>query len=306
MIEPQYLRPRSRKFISFLASALLLTIAVNAAAGSETPSLLPLNFVHGIPFVAVSVGGIETELMFDSGGKLGITLANDLIQRSGSVEVLEHKSKRGDSAGRVYEVSDILARKVSVAGVPLAEPIAGSVHYDWGLNISSDNGGAPVDLTRKQANGAIGLEAFEGRALLFDYAQRRLGIYPTGFLPDLAAVGWQAIDLKYDNEGPQITLKWEGRPLRLVLDTGANVSILKPSALKSKHTCSKSKSELAYCGEKEFRNLKTLNGKGLRTQKFILVEMRGVTFDGILGGDFFAHHLVVFDLVHRKLWIKKN
>lgn len=301
--EPRLHSPIQKR-LSILAGAFFLAATFNAAAGTEAPTLATLSFVRGIPFVPVTVGAVKTELMFDSGGRLGITLPDDLIKRSGSVRVLEHKSKHGDAAGHVYEVADIVADEVSVAGVPLAKPVAGSVHYSWGLNVSSGNAGAPDDLSRKQANGTIGLQAFENQALLFDYAHQQLGIYPPGQLPDLAAAGWESLDLKYDNEGPSIVLKSAEKPLQFVLDTGGNASLIKPSSINYSHRCSHGASESAYCGSKQMKDLKTLGGKRFGQQKFELVEMKGVSFDGILGADFFSRYLVIFDLAHHKLWIK--
>jgi len=307
MIEKISLCSRIQKNMAIAVGLGCLVATLNVAAGAEmpsmTPRLTPLNFLRGIPFIAVTVGAVETELMFDSGGKLGLTLPDDIIQRSGSVKVLAHKSKFGDAAGNVYEVADLLADKVYVAGVSLSTPIAGRAHYSWGLNISSGDAEAPDDLTRKQLNGAIGLEAFDGRALLFDYAHRQLGIYQPGQLPDLSASGWQVFDLKYDNEGPQITLNSAGKSLHFILDTGANLSTLKPSAINDADACSKT-AELSYCGARELTDLQALGGQRLAAQKFVMVEMKEVTFDGILGGDFFSKYLVLFDLAHRKLWIK--
>lgn len=275
------------KFFAFVAIGLLhFTPTLASTLSKNEPMLAPLTIIHGIPFIPVSIGSVKTDLLLDSGGGFGVSLANEIIQKSNSVKILEHKSKFSDVAGNVYEVSDILASDVSVAGVHLASPLTGSVHHTWGLDIAAGETKEPEELSQKSLNGAIGLGAFKGRALLLDYTQHRLGMYSPGLLPDLSRSGWKPIHLKYDNEGAQVELVSLGKKMRFILDTGANLSLLKPSSIQEGN-CAKEQSTVHYCGTKDIVKIKTSDGLDLKDMKFIMAELKEVTADGILGGDFF-------------------
>ena len=289
---------------------MVLTIpSISTAATDISDSVVPLTFVQKIPFVRVAIGSTEAELMFDSGGKLGITLPMDVIKRAGSVKILDHKSKHGDAAGNVYEVPDILASEVSVGGVQLASSIMGSVHYEWGLDVSSGVSHEPDELKSKRANGSIGLEAFNGKPLLFDYAHRELKIYRTGDLPNVSDPGWRALALEYGPQGPQVILTIGGRPQKFILDTGANTSLLMPSALDAARfpdICKNMPKGSNYCGHMDFTGVMNQAGDDIGDLAVELIEMKGVPFDGLLGADFFQSHLVLFDITNRRLWIKKS
>jgi hypothetical protein len=161
----------------------------------------------------------------------------------------------------------------------------GSVHHTWGLDISSGGTKEPIELSQKSQNGAIGLGAFKGRILLLDYHRRQLGIYPPGLPLDFSKSGWTSVGLKYDNEGAQIELALRDKKIRLILDTGANLSLLKPSSVKDR-SCEKEKSAVSYCGTKDVVDLKTSDGHSVKNIKFIMAELREITADGILGATF--------------------
>jgi hypothetical protein len=147
-----------RSVSSFLFAAVVCQQAVAA------PDVVPLEFVNGIPFMNVSVGATSSRMMFDSGGKLGISLPAATISQAGSVKVLDEKKKFQDLQGRVYETQRVIAEKVIVGSTMLA-PVNGQVHLQWGGTPE----GPEAELTKARAGGAIGLEAFTNFPLMFDY-----------------------------------------------------------------------------------------------------------------------------------------
>ena len=245
--------------------------------------MVPLEFINGIPFVNVTIGAASSRVMFDSGGKLGISLPAEAIEKSGSVQVLDEKQKFKDLQGNVYEVPKLMANKV-IVGTTLLAPVKGRVHAQWG--------GAPegpeAELTRARAGGAIGLDAFANFPLMFDYRQRTLSILDPGQAAELGPPKWHALDLQYDGAGPVVTLVAEGKRLKFVLDTGAQVNLVKRGAA---------------CDTNQACPLRDISGTLNLDMKILNANIDGAPFDGILGAPFFRMHRVVFDLKAGKVLI---
>lgn len=265
----------------------LLSTFLFAAAFSQhaiaAPDVIPLEFVNGIPFLNVTIGAASSRMMFDSGGRLGISIPAATIGQAGSVKVLEEKKKFQDLQGKVYEVPKLVADKI-IVGTTLLAPVAGQVHVQWG--------GAPegpdAELTRARAGGAIGLEAFANFPLMFDYRQHTLSILDAEQLRELGAPKWHALDLQYDGAGPVIVMVAEGKQLKFVLDTGAQVNIVKRGLA---------------CDTNQACPLRDISGTLNLDMKIHRANMDGAPFDGILGAPFFRDHRVVFNLKAGKLYI---
>lgn len=266
-----------RFFFSFI---LALVIGQQAAAAD----VVPLEFISGVPFIKVTLGAASSRMMFDSGGKLGISIPQEAIDQSGSVQVLDEKKKFQDLQGTVHEVPKVLANKV-IVGTTLLAPVKGQVHTQWG--------GAPegpeAELTRARAGGAIGLEAFGNFPLMFDYRQGTLSILDAGQPAQPDYLKWHALDLQYDGAGPVVTLVAEGKQLKFVLDTGAQVNIIKPGIA---------------CDTNQACPLRDIGGTLNLSMKIHRANIGGAPFDGILGAPFFHSHRVVFDVAARKLYIE--
>jgi hypothetical protein len=266
-----------RLLSSFIIAA---AISQNAAAATD---VVPLEFINGIPFMNISVGATQARVMFDSGGRLGISLPAATIEQSGSVKVLDEKQRFQDLQGKTYEMPRIMAEKVVVGSTMLA-PVKGQVHTQWG--------GAPegpeAELTKARAGGAIGLAAFANFPLMFDYKQRTMSILDAEEAARLGLPEWRTLDLEYDGKGPVLTLVVEGKRLKFVLDTGAQVVVVKQGAA---------------CDTNQACELRDVSGTLNFSTKVYRLKLDSAPFDGILGAPFFRAHRVVFDLKAGKLHI---
>ncbi|WP_156410021.1 hypothetical protein [Duganella sp. Root198D2] len=265
-----------------ILSSILLAAVISQHAASAADAV-PLEFINGIPFLNVSVGATSSRMMFDSGGRLGISVPAETITKSGSVQVLEEKKKFKDLQGNAYETPRVIAGKVVIGSTMLA-PVQGQVHMQWG--------GAPegpeAELTKARAGGAIGLEAFANFPLMFDYKQRTLSILDASGVIELRQPKWRALDLKYGNEGPVVTLQVEGKQLKFVLDTGAQVNVIRFGAA---------------CDTNQACELRDMSGALNLSMRIHRIKLDGAPFDGVLGAPFFRSHRVVFDVKGGKLYV---
>jgi len=272
--------PLHTRVLVFLAGASLHAAATAA-------DLVPLRFVNGLPFVNVAIGAASSQMMFDSGGALAISLPESTVRQSGSVTLLDRTTKFRDLHGKVYEVKNLVANRVVVGRTELA-PVEGQVHVDWG--------GAPegpeAELTKARRHGAIGLAAFGQRPLMFDYGRQTLSIYAPG---EALGAGWQALRLDYGKEGPNVRLVVNGKPLTFVLDTGAQVNLVDAGSLPGDAGEPGSFAELGEVSDSAGTPLGSLTAQR--------VQLKGAPFDGILGAPFFQRHRVLFDLAGQRLLI---
>lgn len=258
---------------------LVLLAGAGLHAAVAAADVVPLSFVNGLPFARVTVGATSSHMMIDSGGALGLSLPEATIRQAGSVSLLDRSTAFRDLHGKVYEVKNLVARDV-VVGTTVLAPVEGQVHVEWG--------GAPegpeAELTRARKTGAIGLAAFGGRPLLFDYTRKTLSIYAPG---EPLGEGWQVLRLEYGKEGPHVRLVVKGKPLKFVLDTGAQVNLLDAASLPDEGR------ELGEVTDGAGRPLGSLTAER--------VKLGGAPFDGILGAPFFQRHRVLFDLPGQRL-----
>lgn len=226
MIKKEYAKSRTLIF--------LICAAMTSAASAA--DVVTMTFINGLPFVKVTVGAASSSLMVDSGGSLGISIPETTVKKSGSVTLLDKTTKFRDLKGQTFEVQNFVAKQVVVGNTDL-DSVQGRIHVLWG--------GAPegpdAELTKARQAGAIGLEAFGNRPVMFDYRRGELTIYSQGEGPQVGQQGWQALHLDYGREGPSVSLNVNGKPLKFVLDTGAPINLVNGDSLingSAKSRCS--------------------------------------------------------------------
>lgn len=270
-----------------IISGLILAAAASADAAAA-PAVVPLEFIRGLPFIDVTIGAAQARMMFDSGGALGLSVAEPTIAKAGSVKLLEKTYRFMDLNGKVYEVPELEAGEVAVGAARLGT-VKGRVHTKWG---GGDSEGPEAELTRARESGAIGLDAFAGRPLLFDYKQLTMSIYEPGEAPELDRSQWRSLQLGYGGEGPYVTLQARGKTLKFVLDTGTPVNLVDVNAFNC-----------GQCDRPLLGDLRDAGGQPLLVQDAERIDLGGAPFDGILGAPFFRSYRIVFDLAHRQLHI---
>lgn len=279
---------------------MLATLAalVCTASAAEQDNI-PLHFINGLPFVPVTVGTVHTEMMFDSGGPLGISIPESTVAGSGSVTVLPEKQKFRDIHGQFYEVPMLVAKDVVIGHTHLP-PVQGRMHVQWG----GAPEGAEAELTHARQAGAFGLAAFGDHPVMLDYARAMMTVYPPGKGPQPSDTGWQALHLGFGKEGPYVMLSVAGNPLKFVLDTGTPYTLIKADSL-SKVAGGRCTTDAATsdCDSGALTDVRDEHGHQLGTLHVQPVALGEAPFDGLLGASFFSDHRVVFDLAAHRLLI---
>lgn len=290
--------------MSYCRWAVTAALLFACGASLASPTVIPVKIADdlGVPFIRVTLGTVKADLMLDTGGQIGITVPETLITPTTGVFLTGRQERRTDVTGKIFHVRQLIAPDVYLDTAKLG-PVAGALHYDWGLRINDDDRmPAPESLKA----GVIGLGALSSRNMLLDMAQQRLLLYERGGMerPDLSS--WQHVPFVYDYEGIVITLHADGVPIRFSLDTGASTSILRDDAAiftQRPSPCAGKQAEDTHCGIWRLTRPES-HGMPLDDLDVLVVPMASVPFDGLIGMDFLGSHKVFIDFDTQTLHIQ--
>jgi len=200
-----------------LTRLIVLTLSALASSGVVAEQLLPARFEHDRVFlVATAPNGAEVLFYTDTGGGF-----NAIAESVASEYSLAH---RGSAAADDGELSLVQFPEFAErSGIPSPGP------DPWlGRNL------AVVPGDRLKADGLLGSRWFAGRIWKFDYPKETLSRIkeldrpayfeeiPLGFRADADGVR----DLNF----PRITIRIDGEPLEMLLDTGATAQLTESAA----------------------------------------------------------------------------
>jgi hypothetical protein len=134
-------------------------------------------------------------------------------------------------------------------------------------------------------------------------------VYEPGERPEAAQQGWQALRLESGKIGPNVTLIVNGKPLKFVLDTGAQVNLVNSKSLApiaAGSLCPPASRGANNCDPRELGAVQDSSGQSLGKMRAEHIDLNGAPFDGILGAPFFQSHKVLFDLAADRLLISPS
>ncbi len=249
------------------------------AAATAVAAPVPFQLEQGLITVPVRVGAHDLPLMLDLGDFRAISLSSAVLD-SVPVSFTGETHVFTNYAGRPMEARRFLARDVSLGDLRFDE-VAGSEDV--------------YDPTNPSPNpyGAVGRAFFDGRLLTIDYAAQTVAVDQ----PPLA----DALTLPLDTGGGmlRVTADVDGRPLTLLVDTGAQSSIVDPGKVPE--------TEQAYGEFSAYRaRAVRVDGHDLGAALLLRMDLGVPDFDGILGADVLGAYLVQFDLDGGVLRLKRR
>jgi Aspartyl protease len=236
--------------------------------GEPSTTSSSLDFVAGLPTIPVVVGGRTIDVLLDSGGFDTLSLSPELMAALG--EPTGRSRTFTNARGERLQSREYLLREVRIGALVLRDVRAFEHRFASGF--------APPVKT-----GYLGLGILRNLRVLLDYRARRVLFASRGApLTPYETSTWRAAEIVADAHGATVESLLDGRPHRLILDTGATASLLRgPSG------------RLAVTEAK-------LGATPLGPMTFAQVPLDGLPVDGLLGADFFAAHPVLIDFpAHR-------
>jgi Aspartyl protease len=279
------MKRRAHQFASiFLAASF---VAVGCAA-ADRPLVVPITLIGHFPVVEVTINGSTVPLIFDSGSSASVALTQAVLDRVNA-------SPTGTSSRAVDAQGNVLVYpKYSIGRVQIGAAIFTDVVGQLDVHDPS------YQATQVGQQGFLGTSLLKDYRVVLDYPRLRMTLVPSGGSKDEAT----------DCTGTAVTFapQWHGEPVaevgtdsgRVVVwwDTGTPTSVL-------------SKRFIEATGSPQSQATWTSRRLALGDADFgpWQFEIWDVSlphgFEGFIGYDFFAKHVVCMDFPARRLLIQR-
>ena len=264
---------------------IVMAAALSSAAASS-PSVVSFKLSADFPIVMARIAGTDVPLQFDSGDQSTLVLHRSVLDRI-KAQPTGESVKMHDLKGNVMESPTYRIPRFQIGRARFTDVIARLDIHD-----------ASYQATDAGQKGFLGTGLFKSYEVVFDYAHRTMTLVP-----------------RADGEGPSKNCKgisvpfapeWKGEPVtevytdlgRVVLwwDTGSPVSVLNKKVVREARP---SLSE-DFFTTRQFTLAGTDFGP-LRLDTWDMSLPPG--FDGLLGYNFFAQHVVCIDFPNKQIVI---
>jgi hypothetical protein len=167
---------------------------------SGTDTCLPLQFAGAMPVITASLGGRTLKFAFDTGAPGGPHINNSVVEQLKLTQIGEARvsdpSMRNPLAVGIYEIKDM--------------KLGGFRIESW-----QATGHVPRPDRLYEPDGVMGVDAFAGYVVTFDYPASRI-LISKGRLPEADG----KTSFKYQGSIPRVPLTISGKAIEAHLDTG--------------------------------------------------------------------------------------
>jgi hypothetical protein len=278
-------------------------------SGSKSSSVLPVVWSSGgIPSIEVSIDEEKQLVKLCSSDKFFLSV-NELGYKH-----LKDTTKVGtvswhDRCGNSYEAPSYHVKKILVGPIAYSDMVVpGASIQDEEADIIAWNNSNHSMENFPKTFGELGLPFFAQTSLLLDLGHDKIIVAKNDELCTkygLSLDNMKKFSLEPDERGIILKVHSDLGPLRLGINTGATLNLIRSSLVQSVPNCSallqKDYRGLSYC----LTDL-IVNSTTFKHQKMYEVKMSdGITWmDGCLGVEFLKEHLVYIDYPNRVVYIQ--
>jgi predicted aspartyl protease len=270
------------------AQSLALFGWVLLAAASE-PIRLPVTLMQSNPVTTITVGDRPVQAIVDTGGG-ALMLSREVIDAAGGVK-LEDTQISNDASGNEHVHARFRMPLIDIGGLVLRDTV---VIEAPGREAGR---GSPVP-------DVIGREFLAQYFVVVDYAGGVITLWsPDPENPERAKCGRTRIPMERTEEQHLAVSVFEtqsGR-LRLAWDTGAMYSVLPIAMAENLRPTTITRGDTKFYPSR----MLAAAGHDFGPLEFVLLPLQPPKdFQGMLGSNFFAKHVVCFDYAHRELRVR--
>ena len=274
---------------------LLMLFMSRFAQSQEVTWDLTFDDKYNLPLIMINYQGEKIQMILDTGSNIALHLPMDLINKIPNKMENSEKIRSVDLLGNITEIKSFVIDRLSLNSF-VFNNVKVAEYKKWGLIISSENTNKSENTNEDKY--VIGLGLFDDYVLTINYPESNITI--SNDISTYLNPNWIAIPFDLNDEGLVVKLSDGIKNYRMVLDTGATVSIIKEESL------SPFTSKLTV-PENNFRYI-SLEMKGIASDKVkaIIIDSLPDEFqsDGLLGTDFFSKNRVKIDFRNKKMWIQ--
>ncbi len=278
---------------------LLFFLVVSSGQAKEFYEILDLKIENGLPFVNLNIEGQNLKLLLDTGARnTELIVDKKFISNFKTLVEFKRKGKSGDVTGKKYIAKHYLLPNLKI----------GQLHFKK-VNLAEDTKwGLKTVGSELKNDGAIGLALFANKSIIIDYPNQKLVIIEGNKIPSQYEIKkWLDIPYKISLYGLHLFVNIDKSMIKknFILDSGANLSIIKPSSIGN-NIISKDckvkfdlKSECRYVKDSLFK----VDDINFNNMSFYLYDFKEPTSDGIIGYNFLYNKQIFIDFEKRKIKI---
>ena len=274
---------------------LIMLFMSHFAQSQEVTWDLTFDDKYNLPLIMINYQGEKIQMILDTGSNIALHLPMDLINKIPNKMENSEKIRSVDLLGNITEIKSFVIDRLSLNSF-VFNNVKVAEYKKWGLIISSDQTNKSENTNEDKY--VIGLGLFDGYVLTINYPESNITI--SNDISTYLNPNWIAIPFDLNDEGLVVKLSDGIKNYRMVLDTGATVSIIKEESLSPF-------SKKLTVPENNFRYI-SLEMKGIASDKVkaIIIDSLPDEFqsDGLLGTDFFSKNRVKIDFRNKKMWIQ--
>lgn len=289
--------------------SLSLSICFGAELNNPGYSIIPLNFIRGMPIADVKLNGEDVELLIDTGTAKAYTMVYSGILKKISAQYIETVPNQYlmNFRRQRYLYKKYNIQKFSIGQYDLTN--IESIEYPGALFFSTNQNSKL--LTSALNNGTVGIELLKHYSIIFDYPHSRMIISTSNQYPlDYDVSSWKKFPFEYNQSGHVITqAKINNKLFRVTWDTGASLSITSPAMaaqIGTPENCASSDNttlDNSHC-----MLIKTpdfiFGEQNYGSQMFYVTQVVMDNFDISIGSSFFQNHIVFFDFTKKVMAIE--
>ena len=274
---------------------LIMLFMSRFAQSQEVTWDLTFDDKYNLPLIMINYQGEKIQMILDTGSNISLHLPMDLINKIPNKMENSEKIRSTDLSGSVTELRSFIIDKLVLNSFTFNK-VQVVEYKDWGLYISSDQTNNSEDTNEDKP--VIGLGLFDDYVLTINYPESNITIsddIATNLTPQ-----WIAIPFDFNDEGLIVNLSDGIKNYKMVLDTGATVSLIKQQSLSPK-------SITISDPEDDFKAISLdVNNVANDSVLPIIIDSFPNEFqaDGLLGADFLSKNRVKIDFRNKKIWIQ--
>ena len=274
---------------------LIMLFMSRFAQSQEVTWDLTFDNKYNLPLIMINYQGEKIQMILDTGSNIALHLPMDLINKIPNKMENSEKIRSTDLSGNVTELRSFIIDKLVLNSFTFNK-VQVVEYKDWGLYISSDQTNNSEDTNEDKP--VIGLGLFDDYVLTINYPESNITIsddIATNLTPQ-----WIAIPFDLNGEGLVVNLSDGIKNYKMVLDTGATVSLIKQQSLSPK-------SITISDPEDDFKAISLdVNNVANDSVLPIIIDSFPNEFqsDGLLGADFLSKNRVKIDFKNKQMWIQ--
>ena len=274
---------------------LIILFMSRFAQSQEVTWDLTFDDKYNLPLIMINYQGEKIQMILDTGSNIALHLPMDLINKIPNKMENSEKIRSVDLLGNITEIKSFVIDRLSLNSF-VFKNVKVAEYKKWGLIISSENTNKSENTNEDKY--VIGLGLFDDYVLTINYPESNITIsddIATNLTPQ-----WIAIPFDLNGEGLVVNLSDGIKNYKMVLDTGATVSLIKQQSLSPK-------SITISDPEDDFKAISLdVNNVANDSVLPIIIDSFPNEFqsDGLLGADFLSKNRVKIDFKNKQMWIQ--